>query len=501
MKDVVSVAQMRESDEQAIRSGTPAEELMMRAARGVFSAYPWRGRVAIVCGSGNNAGDGYALALLLRGAGISCRVLRLVDAASSTGLVYLEKCREVGIPIELLSAVPDFSGDAEIADCIFGTGFRGRADGFCARVIEAINRSGLPVISVDINSGMNGDSGLGDPTVRSTLTVSVGTPKVGHYLADAKDRVGKLCNVDIGIPIVGKPYRLLEMADVKAVFPHRLRNSHKGTYGYVGILGGSVRYAGAAKLANLGASALRAGCGVVSLGVPASVASSVSPYLLESTLAPLPDRNGCMTYDPASLDDFLAGKRAVAVGMGWGNSADYPAILTHILKRFGGSILLDADALNTLAGMDLNLLRSTSGRVILTPHPKEFERISGHSVAEILSDPVRTARSFASEYGVTLLLKGATTVVTDGEEVYLSDRGCAGMATAGSGDVLSGILVGLLGSQSPTAFTTACGAYLAGLAGELAEAEGNAVGMIASDTVRTIPLAISKIMTYRPENP
>ena len=499
MKDVVSVAQMRESDERAIRNGTPAEELMMRAARGVFSAYPWRGRVAIVCGAGNNAGDGYALALLLREAGIPCRVLRLVDAVSPTGSIYLEKCREVGIPTELLTEIPDFSGDAEIADCIFGTGFHGTPTGLYGKTIEAINASGLPVVSVDINSGMNGDNGLGDPAVRSTLTVSIGTPKIGHYLADAKDRIGKLCNVDIEIPIVGKTYRLLEMSDVKSVFPPRVRNSHKGTYGYVGILGGSVRYAGAAKLANLGASALRAGCGVVTLGVPASVASAVAPYLLESTLAPMPDRDGCMTYDPVALDAFLAGKRAVAVGMGWGTSADYPAILTHILERFGGSILLDADALNTLSGMDLSVLRNASGRVILTPHPKEFERLSGRSVAEILSDPVGAAMAFAAEYGVTVLLKGATTVVTDGEEVYLSDRGCAGMATAGSGDVLSGILVGLLGSQPSVAFTAACGAYLAGLAGELAEKEENAVGMIASDTVRAVPKAISVILQENPE--
>ena len=493
MKDVVSVAQMRESDERAIQNGTPAEELMMRAARGVFSAYPWRGRVAIVCGPGNNAGDGYALALLLHEAGISCRVLRLVDTVSPTGSVYLEQCRAVGIPTELLTDAPDFSGDAEIADCIFGTGFHGTPAGLYGKTIETINASGLPVVSVDINSGMNGDSGLGDPAVRSTLTVSVGTPKAGHYLADAKDRIGNLCNVDIEIPIVGKPYRLLEKSDIKSVFPPRARNSHKGTYGYVGILGGSVSYAGAAKLANLGAAALRAGCGVVTLGVPASVASAVAPYLLESTLAPMPDRDGYMTYDPAALGAFLAGKRAVAVGMGWGKSTDYPAILTHILERFDGSILLDADALNTLSGMDLNVLRSASGRVILTPHPKEFERLSGRSVAEILSNPVGAARAFAAEYGVTVLLKGATTVVTDGEEVYLSDRGCAGMATAGSGDVLSGILVGLLGSQPPTAFNAACGAYLAGRAGEIAEEEATAVGMVASDTVRAIPRAIAEI--------
>lgn len=493
MKDVVSVAQMRESDKQTIQNGTPAEELMMRAARGVFSSYPWQGRTAIVCGSGNNAGDGYALATLLQKARIPCRVLRLCEEVSPISAVYLDQCRMLQIPIETVSETPDFSGDAEIVDCIFGTGFHGNADGIFKNAIEAINASGLPVISVDINSGMNGDSGRGEPAVRSALTVSVGTPKAGHYLADAKDRVGKLCNIDIGISVVGKPFHLLETKDVKAALPTRERNSHKGTYGYVGILGGSVCYAGAAKLANLGASALRAGCGVATLGIPASVATAVAPYLLESTLAPLPDRDGYLTYDPASLDAFLAGKRAVAVGMGWGSSIAYPAILSHLLERYQGTILLDADALNTLAGMDISILRRASGRVILTPHPKEFERLSGIPMSETEKDPIRHAKDFAAKYGVTLLLKGATTIVTDGDEVYLSDRGCAGMATAGSGDVLSGILVGLFGYLPPTAFNIACGAYLAGRAGEIAEAEKTAIGMVASDTVQAIPRAIAEI--------
>lgn len=494
MKDVVTVLQMRESDEAAIRSGTPAGELMLRAARGVLKAYPWRGRVAIVCGSGNNAGDGYALALLLREAGTPCRIVRVSENVSPVARTYLDRCEQAGIPIQT-GSVPDFSGDAEIVDCLFGTGFHGRAEGIFAETIRAINESGLPVVSVDINSGMNGDSGLGEPAVRSALTVSVGTPKPGHFLGDAKDRIGKLCNAEIGIPVVGEPIHLLEATDVRAAIPPRPRNSHKGSYGYVGILGGCVRYAGAAKLANLGASALRAGCGVVTLGVPSAIAPAVAPYLLESTLFPMPEREGHMVYDPAALNEFLAGKRAVAVGMGWGSAKDYPAILSHVLNRFDGSILLDADALNTLAGMDRSILRRASGRVILTPHPKEFERLSGYPVAEILSDPVGKARAFAAEYGVTVLLKGAATVVTDGREVYLSDRGSAGMATAGSGDVLSGVLAGLFGYLPPSALTAACGAFLAGLAGELAQGEQTAVGMVASDTVRAIPRALSEIFS------
>ena len=495
MIDLVTVAQMSESDEAAIRGGIPAGELMARAAKGVLEAYPWRGRVAIVCGAGNNAGDGYDLALLLRERGIDCRVLRLSAAVTPVAREFLDGCLASGIPVDQLSVAPDFSGDREIVDCLFGTGFRGSAEGLYAETVNAMNESGLPVVSVDVNSGLNGDSGLGSPAVRSALTVSVGTRKTGHYLGRAKDLVGKLVNADVGIPILGDPIRLLEPADLRAVIPPRAHHSNKGTYGYVGILGGCVRYAGAAKLANLGAAALRSGCGVVTLGVPASLAPAVAPYLLESTLAPLPEREGYLTYDPAALDEFLAGKRAVAVGMGWGRSQAYPAILTHILERFSGSILLDADALNTLSGMDRSLLKRAVGRVVVTPHPKEFERLSGRPVDAILADPVGAAKEFAAAYGAVVLLKGTATVVTDGNDTYLSDRGGPGMATAGSGDVLSGVLCGLLGYLPPSALTVACGATLAGMAGEAAEREQTAVGMVASDTVRAIPQVLREILS------
>ena len=344
---------------------------------------------------------------------------------------------------------------------------------------------------------MNGDSGLGEPAVRSTLTVSVGTPKVGHYLGDAKDRIGRLHNVDIGIPVTDPSCFLLEEDDVRGCFPLRRHNSHKGDYGYVGILGGCAEYAGAAKLASLGCAALRSGCGVATVAVPDSIAPAVAPYLVETTLFRMPDENGTMIYDPDALDRFLSRERSVAVGMGWGSGRDYPDILRRILEQYKGSLVLDADALNTLAGMDRTLLQKVSGRAILTPHLKEFERISGIPIARVREDPVRSARQFAAEYGVVVLLKGAATIVTDGETTYLCDRGCAGMATAGSGDVLSGILAGLLGYLPPTVMTAACGAYIAGLAGEIAERETNPVSMTASDTVRAIPAAISSIISEK----
>ena len=285
-----------------------------------------------------------------------------------------------------------------------------------------------------------------------------------------------------------------ESEDVKNALGTRAWDSHKGTYGYVGILGGSLRYSGAAKLANLGAAAMRSGCGVVTLGVPDSIAHAVAPYLLESTLFPMPDAEGQMRFDRAALDAFLSGKRAISVGMGWGRSSEYPKILGYLLQNFSGAILLDADALNTLAEAGVDLLARKTGPVVLTPHPGEFSRLCGKPIAEIAKDPAGEAKAFAARHGVVLLLKGAEMIVTDGAAIYMTDRGCAGMATAGSGDVLSGILTGLFGYLPANALTVACGAFIAGVAGEIAERETNPISMVASDTAGAILKAINEIL-------
>ena len=500
MQPIYSVAAMRKSDAKAIASGISAKELMRRAGEGIFSAYSWKGPVAVVCGPGNNGGDGFVLSLCLARAAIPCRILLLSQTFSEDGAFYFAQCKEAGIPVETGVESPDFSGDAEIVDCLYGTGFHGGLTETAKNWIEAINRSGKPVISVDINSGLHGDSGMGDPAVKSTLTVSIGFPKAGHYLGRAKDLIGKLVNIDIGIPLSERPYRLCEPGDFAAVLKSRPQCSHKGDYGYIGILGGCRAYAGAVKLANLSCAALRAGCGVASLIVAESLAPAVAPYLLESTLETIPDRDGEMLFDPDCLREVTARRRALAIGMGWGNAPANREILAWILKEYPGSLVIDADALNCLSQMDRGLLRQVSGRAILTPHPKEMERLCGVEVSELLENPVAHAMKFAREYSVTILLKGPTTVVTDGEETYLVNRGCAGMATAGSGDVLSGILAGLLGYSDAVPLTAACGAYLAGLAGELAEAEENPISMTSSDTILTIPAAMSRMLKEQEQN-
>lgn len=491
MIPIVNVKTMQESDRATIASGTSARKLMLRAAKGIFDSYAWSGKTLIVCGTGNNAGDGYALATLMHKANLACELLLLTDRFSNDGQYYFDICRDLGVEHSFWNGSFDFLSYSQIVDCIFGIGFHGALDEDTAALIESINASGKTVISADINSGLGADNGLGNPCIQSDLTVAIQSYKPGHFLARAKDVIKNQKCIDIGIQTTEENLFLLEENDVASLFAPRKNHSHKGNYGYVAIMGGSLEYSGAAKLANMSAAALRAGCGVVTLAIPESIAQSVAPYLLESTLLPIPaDKEGKMIFVPEILDNILSRYASIAIGMGWGSSNSYKDILSHLLKHAHQPLIIDADGLNTLATMDLSLVKDANAPVILTPHLMEFSRLSGHSIAEIERDPISHAKSFAKEYGVILLLKGCCTIVTDGDVVYLSNRGSAGMATAGSGDVLAGILAGLCGYLAPVARTIATGAYLAGVAGELAAEKHGTVSMVASDTVLEIANAM-----------
>ena len=283
--------------------------------------------------------------------------------------------------------------------------------------------------------------------------------------------------------------------DIISLFPKRDANSHKGTYGYVGICGGYPEYSGATKLANMAQSALKSGCGVSRLIVPASIRDYVAPYLLESTLSAISsDSTGKMIFNESEWDLALSGLKSLAIGMGWGASPENVKILSYILTQKNLNLVIDADGINSLEGADLSMLANSACRVAITPHPKEFSRISGFSMDEIMANPEGCSQKFAKKYNCVVLLKGSDTVVTDGENTYISNTGTPGMATAGSGDVLSGILAGLLGYLPVSAKTIAAGAFIAGLAGELATEAVGEYSHTAGDTVSMISKAVSRLL-------
>ncbi len=494
MQKIVSSRVMRESDTYTCENVTDSKTLMLRAGEGIVKSFDFYGKIAVVCGSGNNAGDGYVAAKLLSQKGLDVTIFLTSEKFSPDGKYYFDMCVRAGVKTRMFSEETELSSFDIILDCLLGTGFTGEARGNIAFAIDKINASGAYVISADINSGLCADSGMTARCVKSDLTVSIGTYKFGHFLGMAKDLIREKMNIDIGIGIRGKYALLAEREDLLPLLSPRKNASNKGTYGYVGIMGGCVEYSGAVKLAGLGASALRAGCGVAKLIVPESIAGSVAPFLLESTLCPLPDENGHIIFDKNAINAATDRLACLSVGMGWGACAENEKILSYILSEKELPLIIDADGLNTLAKMDKEILKRTKCRVVLTPHPKEFERLSGVAVCDIQKDPVTYAENFAREYGVILLLKGASTVVTDGDTTYIVDRGCAGMATAGSGDVLSGVLTGLLGYMPYSPLAVSLGAYVAGRAGELAAEQNTDIAMTAGDTAAMLPQAWKELI-------
>jgi NAD(P)H-hydrate epimerase len=251
-------------------------------------------------------------------------------------------------------------------------------------------------------------------------------------------------------------------------------------------MGGCTSYLGAAKLSSLALAALRGGAGVARLALPHSLCHAILPHVLEVTLSPMPDEDGTLIYDESTLSSILAGAKALGVGIGWDHAPVYAHIISYLIRNSEIPLIIDAGGLNALSTC-IEVLKEKRCPVILTPHPKEFSRLA--------KDEDMTPQAFAKKYGVILLLKGSATCVTDGTTTYEVQEGCAGMATAGSGDVLTGILTGMLGYLSPSVETIAAGATLAGIAGEIAQEQHTDIAMTAADTVAAIPQAIRKIRT------
>ncbi len=495
MKKIVSVSNMRKSDAYTIEHYMSGKTLMYRAGLGIYENVKWYGRIAVVCGSGNNAGDGYVLAYILHENGYKPDIFLIKDKFSENGKYYFDMCMQDGINAKLCDENIDFSEYEIIADCIFGTGFCGEASGMAGLVIDKINESNAYVVSADINSGMNGDSGMGERIVKSDKTISIGDLKPGHFLGKAKDYINEVKNCDIGIEIVDEPYYLLENDDVRKHIGVRDNFSHKSTYGIIALIGGSMKYSGAIRLADTACTAMRSGAGVVKLACPKSISGHIIPAILESTLFPLSDDDGSIIFVKEEIDELMKGTDVIAAGMGIGNSEETEKLISYLLDNYKGIFIIDADGLNALAHIDKNKIRNTDARVILTPHMKEFERLSGISIADTSKDPIDNAKKYAAENKCTVLLKGPSTIITDGAAVYITDKGCPGMATAGSGDVLSGIMAAVCGyGGENVTLSAAAAAYINGFAGELAQKENGAVSMVAGDTAGHVADAV-KIIT------
>ena len=282
----------------------------------------------------------------------------------------------------------------------------------------------------------------------------------------------------------------IENSDVKDLVKIRNIDSNKGDFGKAGIYGGSIEYSGALKLAYLSLSSLRSGCGISRVLVKKEVLPLLGPNILEQTLCVLPDYDNNF-YD--KLKESIKDLDSLAFGMGLGNDEHLKSILTFLIKNYTGNLIIDADGLNTLSKMNLNIIKEKKCNILLTPHLKEFSRLINKPIEEIKKDSLNLVKEFSSTYKITLLLKGHTTIISNGSDTYLVTTGCPGMSTAGSGDVLSGILAGVLASLPFNLLTISTGVLINGIAGCLAEEDNTDISMIASDTINNIGNAIKII--------
>lgn len=512
MIKIVTGAQMQDLDRRTIgEARIPATVLMERAGSGLVACLEQtlgstRGkRVTILCGKGNNGGDGFVAARLLHRRRANVRVLTMTpvsELSREAATKYRQFVRAAG-----KSAVQSYTSQSRalsllresdiVVDALLGTGLSSEVTGRYGEAIDCINEAGRPVVAVDLPSGLHADTGaLLGRAVRASLTVTFGLPKLGLYQNHGIDHAGLVSLVDIGIPpayieAVASRTTLMTPAFVRHALPARRPSSHKGTFGHAGIIAGSVGKTGAAAMA--AKAALRIGAGLVTVAVPSSVNDVLEAKLLEAMTVPMPDTKA-RTFARSAFDRltaFIASRTAIAIGPGLSTHPETVELVQALTKQLNRPSVLDADALNALAGR-ASVLTSCKTPPILTPHPGEMARLEADATTQsINADRIGTAVRFARERGVFVVLKGARTVVArpDGAAA-ICPTGNPGMATAGTGDVLTGMIVGLL-AQGLAPWEAACaGAYLHGCAGDLASAEKGPAGLIAGDLIEQIPYAL-----------
>jgi NAD(P)H-hydrate epimerase len=514
---LATAAEMREADRRASDAfGIPSLVLMENAGRGAADAVervfgPARGRrVAVVCGRGNNGGDGFVTArhLAARGATVSVWLVGAADGVRGDARTNLEALRRAGWTLAELAEAQGGAGVAAlrralvhtdlVVDALLGIGVRGAATGLTASVIEALNEADRPICALDLPSGLSADRGdVTGPAIRAHLTVTFGLPKAALYLYPAAGHAGRVELADLGVPRAwleeGLRVGVMEAADARRLLPARAPDAHKGRHGHLLVVAGSAGKTGAAVLAALGA--LRSGAGLVTCALPATQQPIVAARLAEAMTEPLPE-TGSRTLSGKALDRLLelAGRMAaVAIGPGAGLEAETQGLLRDLVVAVERPMVVDADALTALAGQP-GRLREARGPRILTPHPGEAARLLGGSVADVQADRIESARRLADAAGAWVALKGAGTVVASpGGEAVLNPTGNPGLATGGTGDVLTGIVGGLLAQGLDPEAAVRAAVYLHGLAGDLAAGERGQAGLLAGDVADKVPAALRRL--------
>jgi NAD(P)H-hydrate epimerase len=502
------------------RYGVPSLTLMENAGRGVVEFLesrfaPLAGqRIVILCGRGNNGGDGFVVARMLRDRGVRPRVLLLADPEKLSGdaRVNWERLTASGAPevVPDLAAwkriLPEIQDATLLVDALLGTGLSKPLEGSLLEVVRDINAAFAQarVVAVDLPSGVSADQGtmIGE-AVRAHASVTFTAPKLAHVFSPARNNVGEWVVKDIGTPmeaLMGDPDLKLNYttaADLGWLAAPRVRDAHKGSFGHVLILAGSIGKTGAAAMAAL--AALRSGAGLVTVATPRSALPIIASLGMEFMTEPLAEtEDGTVSMRALAdnrFDQLVRGKDVLAVGPGIGSLPETYEFVRAVVDRFDLPMVMDADGLNAFAGK-IELLHA-AGRVrVLTPHPGEMARTTGQSISEIQSARLDAARAFAVRTGATLVLKGHQTLSASPQgDVWVNSTGNPGMASGGTGDVLTGIIAGLLAQHRarPAVEVAAAGVFLHGLAGDIAAQELGETSLIAGDLIDALPAAFRSL--------
>ncbi len=516
---VLTAAQMREADQATIEDiGIPEIVLMENAGRQVVSAMEatfasaLEGRVAVLCGTGNNGGDGFVVArtLLQRGVDVAVFVVGPIASVKGAARTNLEILGRLGVnAVEVDDEqtwdlhFSEISQCRLIVDALFGTGLSRPLTGMLETVVADVNTAGIPIVSIDLPSGLQADTPhLPGACIDASMTVTLAAPKLPLVLPPGEMHAGEVVVADIGIPsdviarVDGAVVELLTQEEARALVDPRAPDSHKGDFGRLLIVAGSRGMTGAAYLAGMGA--LRSGAGRVTVATPASAHAIVASMAPEYMTLPLAENAAGEITDEA-LEAVLAVQAdVIACGPGLGRGSGAAAFVRGLLERCGSPIVFDADAL-TVLGDDTEVLTGRDDRpVVITPHPGEMAKLTGMSVDEVQVNRLQAALELAESRQLYVVLKGYRTVVAapDGR-VAINPTGNAGMATGGTGDVLTGVIAAWLAQLLDAERACRLGVFLHGAAGDLAEAEGGQSALVASDLLQHLGPALRQLMTPR----
>jgi len=501
---VLNPAEAAELDRATQARGIPADDLMEAAGREVADAAlrlmggAYGRRAVVVCGKGNNGGDGLVAARYLDGAGVRTTVLSLEEGLrepAATNLLRLDHTAVRRRPFSAGALERELARSDVAVDAIFGTGFRGVPEGAHAEAIAALDASATPVVAVDIPSGVDGATGaVGGAAVRADLTVTFGAPKPGLVLLPGAAFAGVIEVEAIGFPpeLIRGDLLLVEADDVAAVLPRRAPDTHKRAAGFAVVVGGSRLMTGAPALA--GTAAYRAGAGLVAVAVPEGILPVVQGALREAVFVGLPETDaGTAAGGSARLDEVLGQAGALAVGPGMTTDERTQGWIRELVRSSEVPVVLDADGLNAFAGHAEDLA-DRKADLILTPHAGEFSRLAGIPTSELEADRVRHVRDLAARTSAAVLLKGSRTLVAAPDGVVrINPTGGPTLATGGTGDVLTGMIAGLIARGCSPLDAGSAAAFVHGLAGRIA-GDRCGDGATAADVLEAVPGAMLEVV-------